>query len=417
MNVNDLKGQTIAFAASGGLDSCTITHWLTQQGVKVVAFTADLAQPDETDFGSIEKRMRACGAVDFVGVPLQKEMAAAGIEGIQAQACYEGRYWSTTPFGRQVTVTGLLPEIKKRGISIFSHGATGRGNDQVRFQLITNMLEPTFGVYAPWRDELFLSRFAGRIPMIEYCEQHGLPIKASREKPYSTDANLLGLTHEAGKLESLATPAHFVSPEMGVWPEQAPDEAEEFTVRFEKGQPVSVNGKGTDAFAAMSLANEVGGRHGVGIGLHLVENRFVGVKSRGIYEAPGMELLGTSYAFLLQLVLDRRARELFDQMSLLAAKQLYQGYWNDMASRMVKRAVGEIAQLVSGTVKVSLYKGNIAYVSTAYVPHSLFSNDSSMEDEGSFDHKDSEGFLGVLGVHARSIARVGQIAKTAANKK
>ena len=126
MNVTDLKGQTIAFAASGGLDSCTITHWLTQQGVKVVAFTADLAQPDETDFGAIEKRMRASGAVDFVAVPLQKEMAEAGIEGIQAQACYEGRYWSTTPFGRQVTVKGLLPEIKKRGIKIFSHGATGK---------------------------------------------------------------------------------------------------------------------------------------------------------------------------------------------------------------------------------------------------------------------------------------------------
>src|SRR5271154_3300690 len=199
MNVKELKGKTIAFAASGGLDSCTITHWLTAEGVKVVAFTADLAQPDEADFGTIEKRMRASGAVDFVAVPLHKQMAEAGIEGIQTQCCYEGRYWSTTPFGRQVTVTGLLPEIKKRGIKIFSHGATGRGNDQVRFQLITNMLEPSFGVYAPWRDEHFLNRFSGRLQMIEYCEQHGLPIKASREKPYSTDANLLGLTHEAGK--------------------------------------------------------------------------------------------------------------------------------------------------------------------------------------------------------------------------
>jgi len=411
MNVKDLKGQTIAFAASGGLDSCTITHWLTSEGVKVVAFTADLAQPDETDFSAVEKRMRASGAVDYVGVPLQKQMAAAGIEGIQAQACYEGRYWNTTPLGRQVTTTGLLPEIKKRGIKIFAHGATGRGNDQVRFQLITNMLEPSFEVYAPWRDEHFLNRFGGRVPMIEYCEQHGLPIKASREKPYSTDANLLGLTHEAGKLESLQTPAHFVAPEMGVWPEQAPNKAEEFTVRFEKGYPVSVNGKKTDDLSAMLTANEIGGRHGIGIGLHLVENRFVGVKSRGIYEAPGMELLGTCYAFLLQLILDRRAREMFDQLSLTAAKQLYQGYWNDVASRMIKTALGETAALVTGTVAVSLYKGNIAYVSTKDVPHSLFSNDSSMEAEGSFDHQDSEGFLGVLGVHARSIARTGQTIK------
>jgi argininosuccinate synthase len=409
MNVKELKGQTIAFAASGGLDSITITHWLTEMGVKVVAFTADLAQPDETDFESIGTRMRAAGAVDFVGVDLKTPMADAGIEGIQAQNCYEGRYWNTTPFGRQVTVTGLLPEVKKRGIKIFSHGATGRGNDQVRFQLITNMYEPSFGVYAPWRDEAFLTRFGGRLPMIEYCEQHGLPIKASREKPYSTDANLLGLTHEAGKLESLATPAHFVTPEMGVWPEDAPDKAEEFSVRFEKGRPVQINGKAVDSLQAMTIANEIGGRHGIGIGLHLVENRFVGVKSRGIYEAPGMELLGTCYAFLLQLVLDRRARELFDQMSLTAAKQLYQGYQNDVASRMIRTAIDETAKLVTGNVKVSLYKGNIAYVSTSDAPHSLFSNDSSMENEGSFDHKDSEGFLGVLGVHARAIALSGQI--------
>jgi argininosuccinate synthase len=408
MNLNDLKGQTIAFAASGGLDSCTITHWLTQAGVKVVAFTADLAQPDESDMKAIEQRMRASGAIDFVPIDLKKPMAEAGIEGIQTQNCYEGRYWNTTPFGRQVTVTGLLPEVKKRGIKIFSHGATGRGNDQVRFQLITNMLEPGIGVYAPWRDEHFLSRFGGRLPMIEYCEQHGLPIKASREKPYSTDANLLGLTHEAGKLESLATPAHFVTPEMGVWAGQAPNQAGDFKVRFEKGHPVEVNGKKTDAFAAMKIANEIGGKHGIGIGLHLVENRFVGVKSRGVYEAPGMELLGSCYAFLLQLILDRRTRELFDQLSLTAAKQLYQGYWNDVASRMIRQAIGEITDLATGTITVSLYKGNISYAASSDAPHSLFSNDSSMENEGTFDHKDSEGFLGVLGVHARSLAQVGQ---------
>lgn len=409
MNVNDLKGQTIAFAASGGLDSCTITHWLTEQGVKVVAFTADLAQPDETDFTAIEKRMRACGAVDYVGVPLQNQMAEIGIEGIQAQTCYESRYWTTTPLGRQVTTAGILPEMKKRGLKIFSHGATGRGNDQVRFQLITNMLEPTFSVYAPWRDEAFLKRFGGRLQMIDYCEQHGLPIKASREKPYSTDANLLGLTHEGGKLESLQTPAHFVTPEMGVWPEQAPDKSETFSVRFEQGVPTYINSKSVTPLQAMLEANQTGGKHGIGIGLHMVENRFVGVKSRGIYEAPGMELLGTAYAFLLQLVLDRRAHEMFTTLSAQVTKQLYQGYWNDVATRMARKGLAETAKLATGTITVSLYKGVISYVNATDVPHSLFSSDGSMENEGSFDHKDSEGFLGVLGVHARSIARAGQI--------
>jgi argininosuccinate synthase len=411
MNVQDLKGKTIAFAASGGLDSCTITHWLTQQGVDVVAYTADLAQPDETDFSAIETRMRACGAVDFVGMPLQNEMAQAGIDGIQAQACYEGRYWCTTPLGRQVTTLGIVEAVQAKGIKIISHGATGRGNDQVRFQLIANMADPTVSVYAPWRDDAFLARFGGRIQMIDYCEQYGLPIKASREKPYSTDANLLGLTHEGGKLESLQTPVSLVTPEMGVWPEQSPDKAEQISIRFENGQPVAFNGQPVNALKAMTLANELGGKHGIGIGLHLVENRFIGVKSRGVYEAPGMELLGTAYGLLLQLILDRRTRELFDTLSATLTKQLYQGYWNDLASRMARSAVNETAQLVTGTVTLSLYKGVISYVSTSDVPHSLFTNDGSMEDEGGFDHRDSEGFLGVLGVHARAIARAGQLGK------
>jgi argininosuccinate synthase len=194
-----------------------------------------------------------------------------------------------------------------------------------------------------------------------------------------------------------------------VWPEQAPDKAEQVTVRFERGQPVMMNGKPVDALKAIATANEIGGRHGIGIGLHLVENRFVGIKSRGIYEAPGMELLGTMYAFLLQLILDRRAREFFDSVSATVTKQLYQGYYNDVASRMAKKAIAETAELVTGTVTVSLYRGVISYVSTSDVPHSLFTNDGSMEAEGSFDHKDSEGFLGVLGVHARALAFSGQV--------
>jgi argininosuccinate synthase len=409
MNVTELKGQTIGFLASGGLDSCTITHWLTENGVKVVCFTADLAQPDETDFGAIEKRMRACGAVDFVGLPLQKEIAEAGLLGIQVQSCYESRYWNVCGLGRQVTTSGALPAVKKKGLKVLAHGATGRGNDQVRFQLITNMLEPSISVYAPWRDQAFLDRFGGRAPMIDYCEQHGLPIKATREKPYSTDANLLGLTHEAGKLESLESPATIVTPEMGVWAKDAPDQAEMFTVRFETGRPVMINGESVDVFHAFLRANKIAGKHGVGIGVHMVENRFVGVKSRGVYEQPGMELLGTCYGLLLQLILDRRSKELFDSFGAVFAKQVYQGYFNDLASRMIRSAVAEVAALATGTVAVSLYKGAVIYVSIVDAPHSLYSLDSSMEKEGSFDHADSEGFLRVLAVHARALAGAGQI--------
>jgi argininosuccinate synthase len=304
----------------------------------------------------------------------------------------------------------MIPEMKKRGLKVLSHGATGRGNDQVRFQLVTNMLAPDFEVYAPWRDQEFLARFRGRSEMIDYCHAHKLPIKATKDAPYSTDANLLGLTHEAGKLESLHTPPGFITPGMGVHPDKAPDAPEKVTVRFEKGRPAAINGTTVNAHKAITLANQIGGRHGVGIGYHLVENRFVGIKSRGVYEAPGMELLGTCYGFLLQLILDRRARELYDQLSALTAKQIYQGYGFDFASRMIREAIRPVTELATGTIGVTLHKGRIAFASADDVPHSLYSEaNASMENVGVFDHADSEGFVRVLQVSARALAVAGQV--------
>lgn len=408
--MNDLKGQTVAFAASGGLDSCTVTKWLTENGVKVVCFTADIAQPDEANFDEIEQRMRACGAADYIAIPLHDTIAESGIEVIQFQAKYEGNYWNTTGIGRHVIVAGMIPEMKKRGATVLSHGATGRGNDQVRFQLCTNMLEPSFTVYAPWRDREFLKKFPGRSEMIDYCNAHKLPIKARKDAPYSTDANLLGLTHEAGKLEHLTTEPWFVTPGMGVLPKDAPDKPESVVVKFEKGRPVAINGKATTAFQAIQTANALGGKHGVGIATHLVENRFVGIKSRGVYEAPGMELIGTAYAFLLQLVLDRRSRELFDQLSLFVAKQIYQGYGFDLATHMARSALAPINAIASGSITVKLYKGRAEFESAADVPHQMYSEaNASMEAIGTFDHADSEGFLRVLQVSARALAANGHV--------
>ncbi len=408
--VADLKGQTVAFAASGGLDSCTVTQWLTENGVTVVCFTADIAQPDEPNFDEIETRMRACGAADYVAIPLHDTIAESGIEVIQFQARYEGAYWNTTGIGRHVIVAGMIPEMRKRGATVLSHGATGRGNDQVRFQLCTNMLAPEVTVYAPWRDRAFLAKFPGRSEMIDYCNRHKLPIKASKNAPYSTDANLLGLTHEAGKLEHLTTEPWFVTPGMGVLPKDAPDAPESVSVRFENGRPVAIDGKKTTAFEAITAANALGGKHAVGIATHLVENRFVGIKSRGVYEAPGMELLGSAYAFLLQLVLDRRGRELFDQLSLFVAKQIYQGYGFDLATHMARSALAPINALATGTIKLKLYKGRAEFESAADVPHQMYSEaNASMEAIGSFDHADSEGFLRVLQVSARALAANGQV--------
>ncbi|MCZ6680074.1 MAG: argininosuccinate synthase [Candidatus Poribacteria bacterium] len=409
MTIDQLKGKTVGAAVSGGLDSCTITRWFVDNGVNVVCFTADLGQPDERNIDEICERMLACGGQEAVLVDAKDELAMAGIKVIQCQAKYEGGYWNTTGIARHITVKALIPEMEKRGISILSHGCTGRGNDQVRFQLATNMLNPKFEVYAPWRDAAFLERFGGRKEMIDFCQERGLPITATHEKPYSTDANLLGLTHEAGRLESLKTPAGFITPGMGVHPKDAPDEVEYFTVTFARGIPVELNGSPVIPHQALMEANRIAGRNGVGIGIHTVENRFVGIKSRGVYESPGMELLGRCYEYLLQLILDRRARRVFEHVSGVVAEQIYQGYWFDPATQSLLASIEPFTRLASGDITVALYKGNVAFHAAGGVPHSLYSEETaSMEAVGDFNHADSEGFLSVLGVSARALATAGQ---------
>ena len=413
MKIDQLKGKSVGIAVSGGLDSCTITRWLVDHGVDVFCFTADLGQPDEKDMNEIRNRMLDCGALDSTVVVAVDQLAEAGLQLIQAQATYEGGYWNTTGIARHITVAVLLESMKKRGITILSHGSTGRGNDQVRFQLATNMIEPDFEVYAPWRDEAFLEQFGGRKEMIDFCNRNNIPITATYEKPYSTDANLLGLTHEAGKLESLQTPANFITPGMGKHPKDAPDKAEHMTVRFEKGRPTEINGKLCSLVEAFELTNEIGGRNGVGIGIHVVENRFVGIKSRGVYESPGMELLGQCYEYLLQLILDRRSRRVFNRLSDLIAEQIYEGYWFDPATQSQLAALQPFKSLASGKITVTLYKGNISFHSAVSIPHSLYSEETaSMEDVGDFNHADSEGFLSVLGVSAKALAVANQIDET-----
>lgn len=410
ISVKDLKGKTVAAAVSGGLDSCTLTRWLTDNGVRVICFVVDLAQPDEHSFDGIKRRLLTAGARDVVIVDGKNELAQIGALAMQAQAKYEGGYWNTTGLARYVTTELILQEMKKRRINIFIHGATGRGNDQVRFQLVANMLEPTFTVYAPWRDQAFINAFGGRREMIAFCKKCKIPIKATIEKPYSTDANMLGLTHEAGKLESLSTPADFVKPEMGVLPKDAPDKEEQFSVTFKEGLPIKINGKRSTLLEAFLLANKIGGRNGIGIGVHVAENRFVGIKSRGIYEMPGIELLGRCYELLLQLILERRSRKLFQFISEFLSEQIYQGYFYDPASQAAMSAIKYLASLASGDVYVRLYKGNISYQKIEKVKHSLYSEETaSMEKVGSFNHADSEGFLRVLGVTARALNAAKQI--------
>jgi argininosuccinate synthase len=416
MTVHELKGKRIALAASGGLDSCTVTRWLCDQGVEVVSVTADIGQPDELDIDDIRKRMLACGAVEAVMVDLKADLAEDALVMLTANATYEGGYWNTTGIARHVTTRGILKVMAEKNLQVMVHGATGRGNDQVRFQLVANMLGPEYQVYAPWRDDAFLENFGGRREMIAYCEARELPITATQDKPYSTDANLLGLTHEAGKLEYLDVAADFIDPGMGVFPKDAPDQPEAFQLELKMGRPSRINGESVDPVEAILKANEIAGRNGVGIGIHTVENRFVGIKSRGVYESPGMSLLGACYELLLQQILDRRARRFYDALSPLLSEQIYQGYYYDLASQMIRSALKPVQDVLTGTIKVSLYKGNVTFQSSEDVTHTLYSSElSSMEAIGDYDHRDSEGLLNVLGVGAKSLNVSGQMEKDLLN--
>ena len=370
-------------------------------------YTVDLGQPDEESLDAVKDRMLGSGAVSAHIVAGQDALAEAGLKVIQSQARYEGGYWNTTGIARPITVAAMLPEIEAQDIGVLFHGATGRGNDQVRFQLAANTLQPALQVYAPWRDPEFVQQFPGRQQMLDYCEANGLPIRPSRESRYSTDANFLGLTHEAGDLEDVTISPSFVEPGMGIWPWDASDEAEIVTVRWEQGVPVSLNGKPLGLVEMFQQANAIAGSHGVGIGTHVVENRFVGVKSRGIYESPAMELLGRSYEYLMQFILDRRARELFDYLSGVISLQIYQGYWLDLATTSALAALEPMTRLATGTISVRLFKGSV-FFDTAEdtpeaMPHSLYTDDSSMEAMGTYDHSDAEGFLKVLGISSKNV--------------
>lgn len=412
MNWRQLTERGIAIfggAVSGGLDSCTITHWLSNNGVTVKCYTVDLGQPDEKTLESVRDRMLACGASDAQIIPAQEDLAQAGLKVIQAQARYEGGYWNTTGIARPITVAAILPKLAQSDIPVFFHGATGKGNDQVRFQLSANILDPALEIYAPWRDEEFLDLFPGRHEMIKYCEANSIPIRPAKESRYSTDANFLGLTHEAGDLEDVGVGPSYVEPGMGVWPWDAPDHQELVTVRWEQGIPVRLDGEDLDLISMFKYCNVIAGRQGVGIGTHVVENRFVGIKSRGIYESPGMELLGRTYEYLLQFVLDRRAREFFSQLSALISNQIYQGYWWDLTTTAALGALDPISRLVTGTIQVRLYKGGVYFERVEdtdnSMPNSLYTDDGSMEALGSYNHADSEGFVKVLGVSARNVGR------------
>lgn len=408
MVITELKGKKVGVCVSGGLDSRTITKKMVEMGVNVTCFTADLGQPDEVDITDIRKKMDPCGAQTFI-VDLKKEMAEACFDVVKAQAMYDGGYWNSTGIARAVTVRGLIPAMKQHGCTVLTHGATGRGNDQMRFERYTNVLAPEMKVYAPWRDPALLKEFTGRTQMAEYLAKFGIQATVGGKKRYSTDANLAGLSHEAEDLESVETPCTIVETTMGVWPQKAPDVIEEVTLTFEQARCVAINGRKVTPLEAMVTANQIGGRNGIGM-KNALENRIIGTKSRGVYEAPGMELLGTALRQLYQAVMDRRATLLFQQLSKLVADQIYDGRYFDPVTRAAMAAIDVMAAPATGNVTLGLYKGNLFFMSMTGCQASLYNEaDSSMEASAGLNPVSSQGFAEIQSVEALSLAKAGQI--------
>lgn len=412
MTVSQVKGETAGVCVSGGLDSRTVSSRLKEAGAKVIGFCADLDQPDEEDINDVKAKMAPCG-VETVIVDLKEDIADMAFEVIKAQAKYDGGYWNTTGLARAVTVRGLYTAMKEHGCTVLSHGATGRGNDQIRFERYTNVLEPGMKVYAPWRDPALLKEFPGRKQMADYLMSKGIEAEVGAKKRYSTDANLAGLSHEAEDLEYLTTSSRIVDPLMTCWPEDAPDKVEKVSIVFHDGKAVSINGMETNPLEIMREANKIGGRNGLGLA-NAMENRVIGTKSRGVYEAPGMELLGYCLSQVYQTVLDKRSTDLFSHLSKFVANQIYDGRYFDPSTRAALNAIDTLASRAHGKVDVSLYKGTVFIDSISEVPHSLYVEEfASMEaDEGDqegLDPSSAQGFVEVQRCEAVALSRAGHI--------
>jgi argininosuccinate synthase len=393
-------------AYSGGLDTSVILGWLTDQGYDVHAVYVDLGQPCE-DRQAMLRKAQDIGAKSARIVDAQEELCRDfAFPVMQWQAKYEGVYLLGTSIARPLIAKVCLQVARQVGAGAFAHGATGKGNDQCRFQLAAEALEPAVQVIAPWRMEKFRRRFPGRSEMIEYCREKQIPVKASVERPYSSDENCLHISYEAGRLEDLGVNGvELVEFGMTVSPQQAPDRVEPVTIRFESGVPTSLDGKPLGPFEIVRQLNQTGGRHGIGR-LDMVENRFVGMKSRGVYEAPGMTILYEAHRLIEQLTMDRDLMHLRDRLAPEVAEMVYYGYWYTAKMDALMALMRQAQQPVTGEVTLNLYKGNLM-VAARSSPNSLYDEGiATMEGGGSYNQTDAEGFLRIQGLPSRVQARV-----------
>jgi argininosuccinate synthase len=397
----------IVLAYSGGLDTSVLLSWIKETyEAEMIAFCANIGQEEELK--GLDRKARKTGASNVFIDDLQEEFARDFIfPMLRAGAIYEGQYFLGTSIARPLIARRMIDIARAEKADAIAHGATGKGNDQVRFELTANALAPELEVIAPWRNERFRKQFPGRSEMIEYCAAKGIPVQASASKPYSMDRNLLHISYEAGILEDPWFDAGHPSNRdkftiLSVLPEDAPDKPEYVTLEFERGDCVAVNGKPLAPLPVMKNLNRIGGKHGVGR-VDMVENRYVGMKSRGVYETPGGSILHFAHRQIESLTMDREVMHLRDSLIPRYAELVYYGYWFSPERLALQALVEESQKNVSGTVRVKLYKGGI-HAAGRKSPVSLYNpRIATMEADPTqaYNQNDASGFIRLNGLRLR----------------
>jgi len=397
------KPKKIVLAYSGGLDTSVILGWLIDTyGAEVIAFCADLGQGDE--LAPVEGKAKRGGASKVYIEDLREEFARDFVfPMLRANAIYEGNYLLGTSIARPLIAKRQVEIAIAEGADAVAHGATGKGNDQVRFELTYYALKPDIRVIAPWR----LWDLNSRTKLIDFAERKKIPIPVTAEKPYSSDRNLLHISFEGGILEDPWREPYDDMFILTVSPQKAPDTPEYVEIDYEAGNPVAVDGERLSPANLVARLNSIGGKHGVGR-VDLVENRYVGMKSRGVYETPGGTILHAAHRAVESLTLDREVLHLRDSLIPRYAEMVYYGYWFSPERRMLQTAIDEAQRPVSGTARLKLYKGNVM-VAGRKAPHSLYRPDiATFEADSVYQQADAEGFIKLNALRLKIRARVGE---------
>lgn len=402
---NDQGKGKVVLAYSGGLDTSCILKWLIDQGYEVVAYIGNVGQDE--DFEEARRKAEAIGACRVYVEDLRREFVTDFIfPAIKANAIYEGRYLLGTSLARPCIARRHVEIARKENCAFVSHGATGKGNDQVRFELTFYALAPDLKIIAPWRDPDFLARFKGRPDLMAYAQEKGIPVTATTAKPYSMDDNLYHISYESGILED---PSHSPTADMFRWtkdPEQAPDRPDEIEIHFKDGVPCRLVNltDGTsweDPLELFTALNDLGSRHGIGR-IDIVENRFIGIKSRGVYETPGGTILREAHMDIEGIAMDREVMRLRDMLSPKFAELVYNGFWFSPEMDFLMAAIEKSQEVIDGVVRMRLYRGR-AMVIGRESHSSLYDRDLvSMDIEGGFNPLDSEGFIKINAIRLKA---------------